>query len=106
VERPFRYIREDFFLGGTFRDLDDLNLQFVNWLGNVANPRVRAYALCDIDSDENFCRMFHGSSSSCEDRLGPPEQPSEHQYRGNQPLSRNGHTALRITASAVIEQAA
>jgi len=38
VERPFRYIREDFFLGGTFRDLDDLNLQFVNWLGNVANP--------------------------------------------------------------------
>ena len=42
VERPFRYIREDFFLGGTFRDLDDLNLQFVNWLGNVDNPRVHA----------------------------------------------------------------
>lgn len=42
VERPFRYIREDFFLGGTFRDLDDLNLQFGTWLGNVANPRVHA----------------------------------------------------------------
>lgn len=42
VERPFRYIREDFFLGSTFRDLDDLNLQFGNWLGNVANPRVHA----------------------------------------------------------------
>jgi len=42
VERPFRYIREDFFLGGTFRDLDDLNLQFGNWLGTVANPRVHA----------------------------------------------------------------
>jgi len=42
VERPFRYIREDFFLGGTFRDLDDLNLQFGNWLGGVANPRVHA----------------------------------------------------------------
>jgi transposase len=42
VERPFRYIREDFFLRGTFRDLDDLNLQFGNWLGNVANPRVHA----------------------------------------------------------------
>ena len=40
VERPFRYIREDFFLGGTFRDLDDLNLQFANWLRGVANPRV------------------------------------------------------------------
>ncbi len=25
VERPFRYIREDFFLGGAFRNLDDLN---------------------------------------------------------------------------------
>ena len=42
VERPFRYIREDFFLGGTFRDLDDLNRQFGNWLGSVANPRVHA----------------------------------------------------------------
>lgn len=42
VERPFRYIREDFFLGSTFRDLDDLNLQFGNWLGNVANLRVHA----------------------------------------------------------------
>ena len=27
VERPFRYIREDFFLGGAFRNLDDLNAQ-------------------------------------------------------------------------------
>jgi transposase len=42
VERPFRYIREDFFLGGTFRDLDDLNLQFGSWLSGVANPRVHA----------------------------------------------------------------
>jgi len=42
VERPFRYIREDFFLGGTFRDLADLNLQFGNWLKGVANPRVHA----------------------------------------------------------------
>lgn len=42
VERPFRYIREDFFLGSTFRDLDDLNLQLHGWLGDVANPRVHA----------------------------------------------------------------
>ena len=27
VERPFRYIREDFFLGNSFRNLDDLNAQ-------------------------------------------------------------------------------
>jgi hypothetical protein len=27
VERPFRYIREDFFLARSFRNLDDLNAQ-------------------------------------------------------------------------------
>lgn len=42
VERPFRYIREDFFLAGSFRNLDDLNAQLVHWLGTVANPRVHA----------------------------------------------------------------
>src|ERR1700733_10711085 len=42
VERPFRYIREDFFLGGAFRNLDDLNEQLRHWLDTVANPRVHA----------------------------------------------------------------
>ena len=42
VERPFRYIREDFFLGGVFRDLDDLNGQLRHWLDRIANPRVHA----------------------------------------------------------------
>jgi transposase len=42
VERPFRYIREDFFLGGVFRNLDDLNGQLRHWLERVANPRVHA----------------------------------------------------------------
>ena len=42
VERPFRYIREDFCLGSSFRDLDDLNRQLKDWLGDVANPRVHA----------------------------------------------------------------
>jgi len=37
-----RYIREDFFLGGTFRNLDDLNAQLRHWLDTVANPRVHA----------------------------------------------------------------
>jgi transposase len=40
VERPFRYIREDFFLGRRFRDLDDLNVQLAEWLDTVANVRV------------------------------------------------------------------
>ena len=42
VERPFRYIREDFFLGRSFRNLDDLNAQFQQWLDEVANARVHA----------------------------------------------------------------
>jgi transposase len=42
VERPFRYIREDFFLGGAFRNLGDLNEQLRRWLDTVANPRVHA----------------------------------------------------------------
>nr|WP_211109551.1 IS21 family transposase [Azospirillum tabaci] len=42
VERPFRYVREDFFLGRGFRDLDDLNAQFRSWLDEVANARRHA----------------------------------------------------------------
>jgi transposase len=42
VERPFRYVREDFFLARSFRDLDDLNAQLRHWLDTVANPRVHA----------------------------------------------------------------
>ena len=42
VERPFRYIREDFFLGRSFRNRDDLNGEFRQWLDQVANARVHA----------------------------------------------------------------
>jgi transposase len=42
VERPFRYIREDFFLARSFRNLDDLNLQLRHWLDTVANARLHA----------------------------------------------------------------
>ncbi|MBX9715459.1 MAG: IS21 family transposase [Burkholderiaceae bacterium] len=40
VERPFRYIRQDFFLGRSFRNLEDLNAQLIEWLDTVANVRV------------------------------------------------------------------
>lgn len=40
VERPFSYIRRDFFLGRNFRNLDDLNAQLIDWLDTVANIRV------------------------------------------------------------------
>ena len=42
VERPFRYIRQDFFLDRTFRNMGDLNAQFADWLAEIANPRVHA----------------------------------------------------------------
>jgi transposase len=39
VERPYRYIRQDFFLGRSFRDLEDLNAQFCDWRATIANQR-------------------------------------------------------------------
>jgi transposase len=41
-KRPYRYIREDFFLARSFRNLDDLNAQLQHWLDTVTNPRVHA----------------------------------------------------------------
>ena len=40
VERPFSYIRQDFFLARTFRNLEDLNAQLDDWLATVANVRM------------------------------------------------------------------
>jgi len=40
VERPFSYIRQDFFLGRSFRNLEDLNVQLIDWLDIVANARL------------------------------------------------------------------
>jgi transposase len=40
VERPYRYIRQDFFLDGRFEDLDDLNRQFDIWRTDIAHTRV------------------------------------------------------------------
>jgi hypothetical protein len=42
VERPYRYIREDFFLARSFQNLDELNAQLRHWLDTVANPRTHA----------------------------------------------------------------
>lgn len=40
VERPFRYIRQDFFLGNQFDDINDLNQQFGQWRQQIANART------------------------------------------------------------------
>jgi len=39
VERPFRYIRADFFMARRFADIDDMNRQLRHWLDTVANAR-------------------------------------------------------------------
>jgi transposase len=39
VERAIRYLREAFFAARTFRDVDDLNAQFVRWRDTVAHAR-------------------------------------------------------------------
>jgi transposase len=40
VERPYRYIRQDFFLARRFQNLGDMNRQLREWLDAVANVRV------------------------------------------------------------------
>ena len=55
VERPFRYVREDFFLARSFRDMDDLNGQLRQWLDEVANKRTHATTrrvVCEHFADE------------------------------------------------------
>jgi len=49
VERPFRYIRQDFFLARTFRNIDDLNAQFDLWRTGIANLRTHATTLRVVD---------------------------------------------------------
>ncbi|WP_325170225.1 IS21 family transposase [Noviherbaspirillum pedocola] len=39
VERPYRYIRADFFMARSFEDIDDMNRQLRHWLDTVANVR-------------------------------------------------------------------
>ena len=40
MERPIRYLRENFFYGRTFASDEDLNGQAARWLDGTANVRV------------------------------------------------------------------
>lgn len=42
IERPFRYIRADFFMAREFTDIQDMNHQMRHWLDTVANVRLHA----------------------------------------------------------------
>ena len=52
VERPYRYIRADFFLARAFTDIDDMNQQLRAWLDTVAN--VRRHGTTDRIVAEHF----------------------------------------------------
>jgi transposase len=45
VERPIRYVRENFFYGRTFLNDEDLNAQAQQWLKQVANVRIHGTTL-------------------------------------------------------------
>ena len=75
VERPYRYIREDFFLARSFRNLDDLNAQLRHWLDTVANPRV------------------HATTSASSMRLRRGEAASQNAAAGAVPLGPQAGTA-------------
>lgn len=55
--------------------------------------------LCDIDSDKRFPIICHGSSSCGEDRIGPPEQPSDAQCKVSHLTGRGRHMVLRSTGT-------
>lgn len=54
VERPFRYVRADFFMGRSFANLADLNRQWRHWLDSVAHQRV--HGTTDQVVNEHFAQ--------------------------------------------------
>lgn len=75
VERPFRYIREDFFLARSFRNLDDLNTQLRQWLDAVANPRVHATTqrvVVEAFAEERLLRRGNQRESAASIRMRMP----------------------------------
>ena len=73
VERPYRYIRQDFYLGREFQDLADLNARFGEWLEHIANVRIhgttRRVPAEVLVEEREFLRplpaMRHGAAEIC-----------------------------------------
>ena len=70
VERPFSYIRQDFFLGRSFRNLDDLNAQLIGWLDTVANARVHGTTQCVVAEARERIRFLSRASLLVVDEIG------------------------------------
>lgn len=54
IERPYRYIRADFFMARSFTDIADMNRQLRQWLDTVAN--VRRHGTTDRIVAEHFAQ--------------------------------------------------
>ena len=97
VERPFRYIRQDFYLAGSFRNLDDLNAQLRHWLDTVANPRTHATTKRVVN--EAFAEERTGAASTAAGALprraeaGAARLARRHDQRRRQCLQRARHRA-------------
>ena len=63
VERPFRYVREDFFLASQFDNLRHLNAEFDRWRIEVANRRQHGTTRRVVE--EAFTEERGGSCSRC-----------------------------------------
>ena len=78
MERPFSYIRQDFFLARTFRNLDDLNAQLRDWLDTVANVRLHGTTQRIVAeafaAESQSCRCCRPSPSTVAE-AGAPGQP-------------------------------
>jgi hypothetical protein len=79
-----RYKTNDYSVPVAYGHRDVCDLNRVERLGN-------------IDPDENFCKLTHGSSSCDEDRLGPPEQPSDAQRATSCRMRTYGLTKYRLS---------
>ena len=85
IERPYRYVREDFFLGRTFKNLDDLNAQFEQWRTQVANPRV--HATINRIVDEAF-------ADECKHMKPLPGQPYDAVLSVERRITRDGMVSV------------
>ncbi len=92
VERPFRYVREDFFLGTAFANLADLNGQFERWRTTVANVREHGTTR----------RLIHEAFAEERGSLQPlPLHPYTTVLRMERRLSRDGMVSIDGNAYSV-----
>lgn len=94
VERPFRYIRQDFFLARTFRNMDDLNAQFDIWRAEVATAlldRLLHHAVVIQIEGASYRLRAHADLIPEHVRANAPiTPPPPPKRRGRPPKAKNG----------------